>query len=207
MNSFDPSSATADTSDKWRVLQKFCLNISRTDITPLIETQTLLLYFKDHNRPMLLAANRALLLGSRWGKEPHRLHLLKGAVSASRELAPGPNISKAIIAAVRIELWQAYIRPIYRALFFGFDDVHEVSEEVLAPLCSNKDWSRGMSNTAIDLLHLIKKEPCTLVKEKGLDEIPIEANSGINKILPDCWELDKSDILLKRLVARTGSFL
>jgi len=168
-DSFDPSAAIGDEMNNWKILQRFCIEPPKlSDICD--QTPSLLLYFKEQNRAMYLAAHRALLLGSKWGKKPVSLNVLKDAISAARILRKGAGISEEIINAVRVELWQTYLRPIYRALFFGFEEVTEVSEEVIAPLCQNKDWLRGVTNSSIDLLELIEVGDFALEDKVGKEK-------------------------------------
>ena len=92
------------------------------------------------------------------------------------------------------------MRPIYRALFFGFEDVVEISADILAPLCSNSDWLRGLTNTAIDLLSLIEASQSTYINEENV------YHYHFNESNLECWDLDyKGDILLQRLAAKTDS--
>lgn len=146
--SFNPSTAHGDATSQWKALHKFCVAGSSRG--------SLLLYFPDHNQPMKLAAHRAILLGGMWGRKPGSLHLLKNAVSALRSLRGGEGLPLSVISAVRVELWQVHIRPVYRAIFFGFDEVSELSEDIMVPLCLNNDWLRGLSKIANEVIGLVE---------------------------------------------------
>ena len=45
-----------------------------------------------------------------------------------------------LIVAVIDEVWQAHLHPVYRAILFGFDDIPEIFEDTLAPLCMDHGW-------------------------------------------------------------------
>jgi len=188
--SFNPSTARGDSASHWKALQKFCIAGSSRD--------SLLLYFPDHNQPMKLAAHRALLLGGMWGRKPGSLHLLKNAVSALRSLSGGEDLHWSIISAVRLELWQVHIRPVYRAIFFGFDDVSELSEDIMMPLCLNNDWLRGLSKIANEVLGLIESIDET-------DKTNLESCEGeVGTNYSDGWSLNhENDFFLLNICKRT----
>ena len=53
----------------------------------------------------------------------------------------------------------------YRALFFGFDDVPELSIDVMYPLIHDVDWLRSLAKVAAELLSLIERTPKILEEE------------------------------------------
>jgi hypothetical protein len=192
----------------------------------------LLLYLSQFNLPIELAAHRALLLGEKWGKEvrlyyysflcsivhvcsnlillffyfcnqPASLHLIKDAVSALRVLQGDQIRHSNIACAVRLEIWQTRIRPVYRALFFGFDDVPELSIDVIYPLIHDVDWLRSFAKVAAEVLSLIERTPKTLEEDYPFD---VESNGdeeGFNSGVELAWPVVKDDIILSRLVQRT----
>ena len=155
-HSFDPSSADGDEPARWELLQQAGQH-RRNPIAPADgEPGPLLLYLSRFNDPIKLAAHRILLLGEKWGKDPQSIDVLRDAVPALHFLQESrEEYQGAVVTAVCIDLWQTRIRPVYRALLFGFDDVPELSEDIVAPLCLDYNWVREVSGVALVVLSLL----------------------------------------------------
>ena len=218
--SYDPSSAEGDLPQRWSQLQKACLaakkgqgNLPSRFIAD--SEQPLLFYLKGFNDPVELASHRALLLGELWGKEPQSIDIIKDSLAALRSLGKNDRQHRATAFSVQIELWQNHIRPIFRALLFGFHDVPELSEDIVAPLCNDFDWVQELGRVSLDLLSLIAatasatmdgsvmqeetaaRTACDNVFSHKDDDVPeTEKGSG------DTWPSRRGDILLRGLIDR-----
>eukprot|EP00594_Rhizosolenia_setigera_P007324 CAMPEP_0178943576 /NCGR_PEP_ID=MMETSP0789-20121207/2663_1 /TAXON_ID=3005 /ORGANISM="Rhizosolenia setigera, Strain CCMP 1694" /LENGTH=1049 /DNA_ID=CAMNT_0020623185 /DNA_START=1221 /DNA_END=4370 /DNA_ORIENTATION=- len=210
---FNPYDPDADAPKRWKLLQKNCIEFSQDNIrkkeqrsankhfVSTYEYFPLLMYIRSHSHPLKLAAHRALLLGSKWGGKPGSLHILKDAVNALKFLGGDESTSyQSIVSSVRIEIWQIYIRPIFRALLFGFDDVHEVSEDVMAPLCVNSNWLRGLANVAGDVLELIEMTPIIKADDDMIAIEHEEAEESDTNYWPPVHE---NDVIFDSLIARS----
>ena len=155
-HSFDPSSEVGDEPARWGLLQQTGQH-RRNPIAPADgEPGPLLLYLSRFNDPIKLAAHRILLLGEKWGKDPQSIDVLRDALPALNFLQESrEEYQGAVVTAVCIDLWQTRIRPVYRALLFGFDDVPELSEDIVAPLCLDYNWVREVSGVALVVLSLL----------------------------------------------------
>lgn len=181
-HAFNASTATADAPVKWKALQSACLASTLSaderaeymvDFGDDDRLGALLLYLKPHNISKVLVAHRALLLGARWGKQPDDLQILKDAIVALR--AVDMEDLKRIAYATRLELWQTRIRPMFRALLFGFDDVQEISSEVVSPLFQQVEWVKTFSeitSTVLDMLNEFEWHEVELLnlREEYLEE-------------------------------------
>lgn len=161
---FDPSTAAGDDPARVKLLQKSCLvsavseseraeQALKVDNDDDEQLGALLLYMKPHNIPGLLVPHRALLLASKWGRMPERLEVLQDSINALK--AVDMDEYKRIASAVRLEVWQSRIRPIFRALLVGFHDVQEISQEIVAPLLGSEEWLFTFSELASTVLDLI----------------------------------------------------
>jgi len=215
--SFHPSLKEGDVPKRWKALHRPARSKNGSErasrlILSDMENQAgpLLLYFSEFNCPVELAAHRALLLGGKWGQKPASLHLIKDAVSALRVLEAGEATvderARSIAAAVRMEIWQSRIRPVYRALLFGFHDVPELSEEIFFPLCQDNGWLRGLAKVAADILMLIERTAAStaVVSDSAsvhkpndndhhhgmMDHVDEEGFAKVNKVAPSDEEND-----------------
>lgn len=160
-HAFDPSKPEGD--DRFKALQNACLSTALSEeerAEYLVDFDddddrlgAMLLYMKPHNQTDMLLAHRALLLVSKWGRSPKDLGVLKDAIVALKAINPVDN--KRIASAVRLEIWQSRIRPVFRALLMGFDDVQEVTPEVIAPLFHEPDWVKSFSLIATTVLEML----------------------------------------------------
>ena len=163
-HAFDASTFHADAPAKWKALQSACLACTLSadersehlvDFGDDDRLGALLLYMKPHNVSTVLIAHRALLLGSLWGKQPHHLDILKDAVVAMQGI--NTDELKRIAYAVRLEIWQTHIRPVFRALMFGFDDVQEISPDIISPLFQRVEWVETFSGITSAVLEMLNE--------------------------------------------------
>ena len=195
---FDPSLPDGDGPSRFKMIQSSCLAAAVTeeeraeylvDFNDDDRFGALLLFLSTHNIPKLLAAHRALLLMTKWGKNPEYLQFAHDAVSSLKSLSR-TNGFRSLASAVCMEIWQSHLCPIYRAYLFGFSDIHELSEDVVSPLMQDKEWFAAIGRTGLQLLAILQEckleDPSAFVFE--LDE---RAGS---------WPLLRPDFKLQKLI-------
>ena len=117
-------------------------------------SRSLLFYLKDYARfTTHLAANRALILASMWGKAPQNLNLLNHALSALHIVV---DRIQDVSLATLVEVYQTQIRPVCRAMLFDFEE-HELSEDVVGPLIEDRIWSQGFITAVKEIMSMIVK--------------------------------------------------
>ena len=120
----------------------------------IIDSRPLLFFFKAYAKyPGRLAMQRSLILARMFGKRPRDLHLLKHTVSALQTAADCTEDSKAFRGAI-LEVYQSYVRPVCRAMLFGFDE-EEVSRDVMSPLLGDTAWVNDFTRVARKILSMI----------------------------------------------------
>jgi len=228
-HSFDPSSEEGDDPARWDLLQKARVHRARPGGNSAAlasgEPGPLLLYLSGFNDSIKLAAHRSLLLGEKWGKDPQSIDLLKDAVPALHFLEESGEEYNGVTAAACIELWQTRIRPVYRALLFGFDDVPELSEEVVAPLSVDFQWMGELSDVALVVLSLLAKSGGeSTIESPGEDPLSAAAATVTNaaafalqklfgdgndnndgdemNVRSNTWPNSRDDIVLRNLISR-----
>jgi hypothetical protein len=145
---FHPSTEAGDLMENIKLLQMSCTehetNIRRLDqICPM----PLMAFFKHYHDSDICASHRALIQASTWGRSPSILDKLDDARNAVG------SITKKCLASIVIqEIWNTHIRPIYRGMMFSFDEIHEVSEEVILPLCESSEWFTKLNAISIAFL-------------------------------------------------------
>jgi len=146
-----------------------------------------------HIKPELLIAHRVLLLSSKWGREPERVDILEDALVAMHAIDLDKH--KSLAYAIISDFWQRQIRPIYRAMLFGFDDVQEISFEVITPLLNETRWVDSFSKFASQLLKLLA--------EINFNEGE-RVNQWTSQVVEDysTWPPVRECFILQRLVAR-----
>ncbi len=163
-HSFNASTPDADPPTSWKTLQTSCLaaTLSADERTEYLvdfndddRLGALLLYLRRHNVAKILVAHRALLLAAKWGKYPEELEILEDSITALQAI--DPEELKRVAYAVRLEIWQSRIRPVYRALMFGFDDVQEISPEVVSPLFQQVEWVKKFSEITSAVLEMLNQ--------------------------------------------------
>jgi hypothetical protein len=203
---FDPSKQEGDSKNRWKAVQRSCLTAALgeserseylVDFDDDERLGALHLFLRPHNKPDLLVPHRALLLASEWGREPMKLDVLEDAIVALKaiELDKCKNLAYAVI----LDVWQARIRPIYRAMLLGFDDVQEISSEVISPLLDDVTWLDTFSKLASEVLELLAG-----INFDGGGNI----HQWTSKIKEDdtTWPPVRECFLLQRLVARNRVF-
>jgi hypothetical protein len=90
-----------------------------------------------------------------------------------------------------MEVWHSAVRPFYRAVFFGFDDVHELTEDIAGPLLDNREWLRGFGKVALPLLNMLSEASWNEHMNSFEIDPPAENTS---------WPPVKEDAILKRMV-------
>jgi len=202
---FHPSTPEGDLPFRWKAVQASCVAAVSTSAahSPNATEGTLMTYLSDHVHPLTLACHRGLLLGGKWGQQPDELQLLANCVSTLRALHTGDSAPSSVAYAVRLEVWQTRIRPIFRAIIFGFHDVPELSEDIMAPLCLDSHWRREFSKLAHDILTLITHTPWIEAGDRS--------NNGDSKIISpsikgargEHWPPVTNDFILDGLVSRS----
>ncbi|KAL7473567.1 hypothetical protein ACHAXS_014010 [Conticribra weissflogii] len=159
---FYPSSIDGDTVPHKRSILESC-SCHRpsaslrnpTGLTNDDNSRPLIFYLKDHaNCPAHLAAHRGLILAGLWGQTPDNLDLIKSSIAAMKIVLDN---TASFTLAVLVEVYQSRIRPVCRAMIFGFDDVHELSQDVVLPLINDPSWKRGFFMSAKTILSMISK--------------------------------------------------
>lgn len=141
---FYPSSVEGDSEQHKKTILQSCIisshgrsPINPTGLTNDTHSRALLFYLKDYAHfTTQLAANRALILARVWGQSPQNLPLLSNAITA---LQTAVRRFEGFGLAALIEVYQSVIRPVCRAMLFGFDD-HELSESKFLPLMEDQVW-------------------------------------------------------------------
>ena len=202
--SFDPSTEAGDATNRFEMLQNACLSAALSeeerseylvDFDDDDKLGALLLFLKSHNEPKLLVAHRALILSSIWSQRPHDLEVLANTLVALQSLSIREDL-ESLAVAVRLEVWQTRIRPIYRALLFGFHDVQEVSEHIVAPLFHQPGWVREFGRLALEILTLLLQIPWK--DSMNTFEPQVEATSDA-----ETWPKVRKDFMLDRLVQKS----
>jgi hypothetical protein len=201
---FDPTTSEGDDPAKFKVLQNSCLAAALSEAERseyLVDFDdddrlgALLLYLRPYNNGELLLFHRVLLLSAEWAKNPIDMEVLKDAIETMKHM----NVTyyKNIAAAVRVEVWQSNIRPVYRALLMGFDDVQEISAEVVGPLFQDAAWVTSFGKLASEILILMAQLYDDDNELSTVVETPMSTGDG------KTWPPMREDFILKRLVGRT----
>ena len=200
---FDPSSPAGDNPSRWKQLQQACLAMAITDderAEYLVDLEddmqgALLLYMSNHNNGALLAAHRALLLAGYWLEQPSRIPLLQDCADALSGMDES-EMYRPLATAVRLEVWQKCIRPVFRALFFGFDEVHEISSDVFHDLFGQPDWIRTVGKTALLILRLLAKLDTADVSSNRKAQIPDDGDRN-------GWPGTRQDLILQHVLEKS----
>jgi hypothetical protein len=163
---FDPSTSDGDGPSRFKQLQNACLSAAvgddRSNSEYLIEMSdedrfgSLLLFFRSHNHPFLLAAHRVRLLVLKWLSAPSDLGPFHDAL-VSLDFLRDHADTQGLALALALELWRTCSSPVYKAQLHGFEDVHELSEEVLSPLFFDDEWLRSFGTITLRLLEILKR--------------------------------------------------
>lgn len=202
--SFDPSTEAGDARSRFEMLQNACLSAALSeeerseylvDFDDDDKLGALLLFLKSHNEPKLLVAHRALILSSIWSQKPHDLEVLRNTLVALQALSIREDL-ESLAAAVRLEVWQTRIRPVYRALLFGFHDVQELSEHIVAPLFHQPGWVKEFGRLGLEILTLLLQIPWK--ENMNVFNPDLEAVSD-----SETWPPVRKDYILDRLVQKS----
>ena len=141
--SFYPSTSEGDSGEHKRKILETCTSIQeRNPTNPMglandTRSPPLIFYLKDHAQfTTHLAANRALILARLFLQSPQNLSLLGNAISALQIVV---RRFERFSMATLIEVYQSVVRPVCRAMLFGFDE-HELSEIIFLPLVDDQLW-------------------------------------------------------------------
>lgn len=201
--SFDPSTQDGDGPQRFKQLQNACLSVlvgedERSEY--LIEMKdedrfgSLLLFFRNHNHPPLLASHRVRILMAKWAADPGRLEFLWDSLVTLASLQEFTETFPLAIA-LSLDLWQACICPIYRAQLVGFDDLHDFSEEAIAPLFFDDDWLDSFGRIALQVLKMLRLP----WSDDGKKILEVGGNDSLS------WPPLRMDHILKRLLDKSGS--
>ena len=112
-----------------------------------------------------------------------------------QDLGKNEDSYSSLLAATLLEIWQSHIRPFYRALLFGFEEAHEISEDVVAPLFDIPTWFPSINKISMKMLKLMisttDREPYD-----EQDETPNEESEG-------CWPSVQEDIVIQSLIQKS----
>lgn len=135
--SFYPTTVDSDGDYNRKAIVQSCSSPLHGRSLDDSRTQPLLFYLKDHARfTTCLAANRALLLASMWRQSPANMSLLNTTISTLHTIVKSVE---GYTLATLIEIYQMQLRPICRALLFGFGE-HELSDEIFSHLIEDNTW-------------------------------------------------------------------
>jgi hypothetical protein len=196
--SFDPSSPEGDGPSRFKMLQSSCLAAAISEeerAEYLVDFHdedrfgALLLFISSHNAPKILAAHRSLLLAFEWGSHPEQMDCLNDAMVCLTTLSKTPGF-KSLASAVCLEIWQSQLCPIYRAILFGFADVQELSEDVVAPLLQSRSWLTSVGRIGLQLLAIL--QDC---KVEGKNDFVFESTE-----ISSSWPPIRPDFVLQKLI-------
>jgi len=121
--------------------------------------------------------------------QPDSLHLLENALSSLRSVQELKYLS-----AVCQEVWNNHIRPIYRALIFGFHEAHELCEEIFNPLLNDASWMKTVNKLSIELLLLLRST---------IDISSTQETMELQHEDPEVWPPLQNDFILDSLLRRS----
>ena len=127
--------------------------------------------------------------------QPESLHLLMNALDCLQNLGRDEESHSSILVLALLEIWEVHIRPIYRAVLFGFDEVHELCEEIIAPLFLDPNWFQSLNKMSIKIISLLLS---TTVSEayEDLDDTGTKIGN------PDAWPIVQEDITIQSLLQK-----
>jgi hypothetical protein len=196
--SFEPSLPIGDGPSRFKMLQSSCLAAAVTeeeraeylvDFNDDDRFGALLLFLSSHNVPKILAAHRALILASKWGSSPDNLDCINNAVVSLKSLSKTSGF-RSLAAAVCVEIWQARMCPIFRAYLFGFADIQELSEDVVAPLVQDREWLTAVGRIGLQLLAILQE-----CKHEHPSEFVFHIDDTAKS-----WPPIRPDFVLKKLI-------
>jgi len=203
-HTFSPSTVDGDGPSRFKQMKNSCLELVMDDeerAEYFMDSDdhdrfgSLLLFFPNHNEHLVLVAHRARILAAEWGKAPSNLEVLQDALDALSSLHKCSDMSPLAIALC-LDIWISRICPIYRAQLFGFDFVHEVSEETIEPLLHDDEWFAAFGRACLRILDMLK----TSWSDNG--SMILEALFSANET-DNGWPPVRMDHILKKLVDKS----
>lgn len=217
---FIPSLVEGDAPDNWKMLQISCAerhNLKNLCLDDGTGPAPLLFFLQNYYDTVKLASHRALILAQKWGREvrlmthrlsalqlvqifsrdcllllkiqPDSLHFLDDSLSALRSIK---DIK--LVSAVSQEIWNNYLRPVYRGVLFGFHEAHEICEEIICPLCDDPSWFTSLNKLSTELIVLLRSTVDGLSQDY---EDAVDDNHEV-------WPPLQKDIILENLLRRSG---
>ena len=122
---------------------------------------------------------------------------MKDAFASLQNIGKDENKYSLLLASALLEIWQVHIRPIYRAILHGFEEVHEVYEEVISPLCLDPDWLQSLNRMSMKIISLL----LTTTDSESYEE----ANEFSGCELKGQWPTIGSDLILEGLMLKPFS--
>ncbi len=119
--------------------------------------------------------------------------MLQDAFASLQNIGKDDNKYSALLASALLEIWQVHIRPIYRAILYGFEEVHEVCEEIIAPLCLDPDWVQSLNKMSMKILMVLLSAIDSEPYSEELGE-PLECN------MKGQWPKINSDMIIEGLM-------
>ena len=100
-----------------------------------------------------------------------------------------------LLSAVSQEIWNNYLRPIYRGVLFGFHEAHEICEDIISPLCGDPIWFASLNKLSTELIVLLRST---------VDGLSIEYEENAEENGDKVWPPLQKDIILENLMRRSG---
>lgn len=201
---FNPSTSDGDGPSRFKQMKNACLAAAVEDeerAEYMIARDedadrfgSLLLFFPSYNEHLLLVAHRAKILAFKWSKSPSNLETLHDAFDALSALHKCSDMS-ALALALCLDIWQSIMSPIFRANLFGFDDVQEISADIVEPLLQDHAWFATVGKVALNMLEMLKtpwSENGALLLE-AFRQVDGDNNAAV-------WPPVRTDHILKRLL-------
>jgi hypothetical protein len=128
--------------------------------------------------------------------QPQSIHLLDSILATLQNIGRDEESYSSLLAGALLEIWQTYIRPIYRALLFGFHEVDELCEDVVSPLLLDPIWIRKLNKTSMNIIMLL----LSTTENESYDEIDdLSGEEDDDKEEPCIWPKLREDIIIKSL--------
>jgi hypothetical protein len=124
--------------------------------------------------------------------QPESIHLLDDILATLQNIGRDEELYSSLLAAALLEIWQTHIRPIYRALLFGFHEVDEVCEDVVAPLLLDPIWICKLNKTSMNIIMLL----LSTTDNESYDEIDDMSGEEDDD---EYWPKLREDIIIKSL--------
>lgn len=199
---FHPFEEAGDSILNVKIVQNGCIN--RRNITNILSPKetlsgSLLSCFTNYNNSDMCASHRALVRTSSWAREPSTLQKLSDAVKDIQSI-----VNQSLVSVIIQEIWNVYIRPIYRGMMFSFDDITEVSYEAIMPLCESSSLFADLNHISLKLLDML----CDVIDRTNdvndLKVIAIFLNCNKSTIQgpsspDDLWPPERTDYIISKL--------